>query len=401
MSVTRRGLLTVAAGVGMGVLAGRGTAAAFPAPAPVPVPPGSLPRGTILDGPVPTGRVPRTTVRTEATTADGVPTRRLPVTDVGPVIRHGAAIDVGGAREPIVFRDPLRPPGEYAMYYDGCSPEGWLACLAVSKDGGVTWAKAGRRLKLGPAGSRFDSSASSPWLVKDPATGTWVMYYLGAGSSSPVPNRVPIAPYTTCKATAPNAGGPWNQSQLTGPRFYAPDGAWHYDQSPGPVIRYGGQWRMFYTSAAKLPDGSTGWGIGVASSPSLVNDLWKCKSTPCLPLTERLENAAVFQDPGTGLWWLFSNHIGSYVVADKRYYYGDSVWAYWSTDPFFGWSTDRRCLVIDRTSSPWATGAIGMPSVQQVGDKLAIYYDASPTGDLGHMGRDVGLAWAQLPLAAT
>ena len=39
-----------------------------------------------------------------------------------------------------------------------------------------------------------------------------------------------------------------------------------------------------------------------------------------------------------------------------------------------------------------------MPSVVKVGDRLALFYDASPTGADSNMGRDIGMAWLPLPL---
>jgi hypothetical protein len=38
-----------------------------------------------------------------------------------------------------------------------------------------------------------------------------------------------------------------------------------------------------------------------------------------------------------------------------------------------------------------------MPSVVPVGQRLALFYDASPSSG-GNMGRDIGLAWLDLPL---
>lgn len=35
-----------------------------------------------------------------------------------------------GCREPVLIEDG----GIYHLFYDGSGPEGWLACLAVSKD---------------------------------------------------------------------------------------------------------------------------------------------------------------------------------------------------------------------------------------------------------------------------
>jgi hypothetical protein len=41
---------------------------------------------------------------------------------------------------------------------------------------------------------------------------------------------------------------------------------------------------------------------------------------------------------------------------------------------------------------------VGMPSVVQVGKRLALFYDAPGADSMSHMGRDIGLAWFDLPL---
>ena len=55
-------------------------------------------------------------------------------------------------------------------------------------------------------------------------------------------------------------------------------------------------------------------------------------------------------------------------------------------------------MVLDEANCHWCKRAIGMPSVVKVGNRLALFYDASPDGADGNMGRDIGLA--QLPLRA-
>ncbi|MHB8901555.1 MAG: hypothetical protein ACYC6Y_22615, partial [Thermoguttaceae bacterium] len=73
------------------------------------------------------------------------------------------------------------------------------------------------------------------------------------------------------------------------------------------------------------------------------------------------------------------------------------VWVYWSKD-LNQWSTDRKAVVLDGKNCTWSRKCIGLPSVVQVIDRLAIVYDA-PGGDRkSHMNRDVGLAWLDLPL---
>jgi hypothetical protein len=39
-----------------------------------------------------------------------------------------------------------------------------------------------------------------------------------------------------------------------------------------------------------------------------------------------------------------------------------------------------------------------MPSVLPVGGRLALFYDAPGGDSMSHMGRNIGLAWFDLPL---
>lgn len=60
-------------------------------------------------------------------------------------------------------------------------------------------------------------------------------------------------------------------------------------------------------------------------------------------------------------------------------------------------------MVLDGQNCTWAKKCIGLPSVVQVGKRLAIFYDA-PEGNSTshmkrHMKRHVGLAWLELPLS--
>lgn len=41
---------------------------------------------------------------------------------------------------------------------------------------------------------------------------------------------------------------------------------------------------------------------------------------------------------------------------------------------------------------------IGLPTVQPVGNRLAIYYEGAAGTSTDHIHRDVGLAWLALPL---
>src|SRR5437763_16726081 len=99
--------------------------------------------------------------------ADGRPTAtlRLDAKDSGPIIRHGQGpgkCDFLGAREAICFR----ANGAYYLHYDGAGPNGWLACLAISRDL-QHWDFKGPILDLGPPGTDDAGTASSPWTVFD------------------------------------------------------------------------------------------------------------------------------------------------------------------------------------------------------------------------------------------
>jgi len=50
-------------------------------------------------------------------------------------------------------------------------------------------------------------------------------------------------------------------------------------------------------------------------------------------------------------------------------------------------------------NSIWSKTAIGMATVTKVGNRLAIFYDLNHSNYHQHMGRDIGLAWLDLPLS--
>src|SRR5258705_9287590 len=90
---------------------------------------------------------------------------RLDAVDHGRILRHGdgpGQCDKIGAREAIVFQWK----GIYYLHYDGAGAQGWLACLATSKDL-TNWTKQGPALRFGPKGSLDSGTASSPWVYND------------------------------------------------------------------------------------------------------------------------------------------------------------------------------------------------------------------------------------------
>ena len=90
-------------------------------------------------------------------------------------------------------------------------------------------------LSLGKPGEMDSASASYGTTFWD---GTmWHMYYLGTPNSSPAPDRVPWFPYTTMKAKAPAATGPWTKQQDVTP-FKPKHGTYYSDTaSPGAIER--------------------------------------------------------------------------------------------------------------------------------------------------------------------
>ena len=85
---------------------------------------------------------------------------RLDATDAGRIMKHGDGpdqCDANGMREPSIVQED----GKFFLFYDGCAPPGWMACLATSDDL-KTWKKHGRVLSLGPVGTDDSATASSP-----------------------------------------------------------------------------------------------------------------------------------------------------------------------------------------------------------------------------------------------
>jgi hypothetical protein len=73
------------------------------------------------------------------------------------------------------------------------------------------------------------------------------------------------------------------------------------------------------------------------------------------------------------------------------------VWVFWSAD-LDHWNMEQKAVVLEGQNCTWAKRAIGMPSVIQVEKRLALFYDGCPGEAVSHRGREIGLAWLQLPL---
>jgi len=316
---------------------------------------------------------------------------RLDATDSGPIIRHGEGpdkCDYLGAREAICFQFH----GTYYLHYDGAGPTGWRACLAVSGDL-KRWELKGPVLDLGETGTDDAGTASSPWTVFDGKW--WHIFYVGCRTTTAPPNRIPAVPYFTLAARSPRPQGPWTKQRDVVP-FRTKPGTYYSDTaSPGQIVKQGDEYLMFFSAAAftNEPKRRLLRTLGIARTRNL-DGPWDVDPQPALPPEHQIENAALYFEKANKAWFLFTNHIG----LDTEGEYTESIWVYWSRE-LNRWDAERRAIVLDRTNCAWSKRCIGMPSVVKVGRRLALFYDASTTTS-GNMGRDVGLAWLNLPLNA-
>jgi predicted GH43/DUF377 family glycosyl hydrolase len=328
-------------------------------------------------------------VTASATTSykDGRPTAnyRLPAMDQGVVLRHGdgpGKCDYLGARDIWVWEDH----GTYYMHYDGAGSKGWLACLATSEDA-VHWEKKGPVLDFGQPGSEDSASASYGTTYFD--GNQWHMFYLGTPNASPAPNFIPSFPYLTMKATGTSPTGPWVKQPKVVPFRTKPGTYYSITASPGQIIKQDDEYVMVFS----VTDGSVKRTLSLARTRDL-DGPWKIQSHPILPSAEQIENSSLYFEPTNQTWFLFTNHIGTQDNAGE---YTDAIWVYWSKD-LNKWDPAQKAIVLDGLNCTWSKTCIGLPSVVQIGQRLAIFYDGPGGTDTSHMNRDVGLAWLNLPL---
>jgi predicted GH43/DUF377 family glycosyl hydrolase len=324
-----------------------------------------------------------------ATYFDGRPqaSLRLETRDQGVVLKHGGGpgdCDILGAREAIVFEDK----GVYYLHYDGAGKNGWLACLATSKDL-VHWEKRGPALDFGKLGSPDSASASAAWLIRDGKW--WHMFYLGTPNVSPSPNYIPMFPYQTLKARSLSPTGPWEKQYDAVPFTPQPGTYYSATASPGHVVKHNGQFLMFFSASTSGPDIKRTLSIARAKN---LDGPWVVQANPILPPAEQVENSSLYFEPKNKTWFLFTNHIG---INERKEEFTDAVWVYWSND-LNKWNPQNKAVVLDGRNCSWSKACIGMPSVIKTGKRLAILYDAPGADSISHMNRDIGLAWLDLPL---
>ncbi|MCL2104662.1 MAG: hypothetical protein FWH21_06380 [Kiritimatiellaeota bacterium] len=315
------------------------------------------------------------------------PVYRLEAVDAGRVLRHGdgpGECDINGMREASV----IEHKGTYYLYYDGCAPKGWVACLATSTDLSH-WTKHGPKLTLGADGEDDSGTASSPWFARDDE-GMWHMFYVSCRQTTPPPSSIPALPYTVSKARAVSLAGPWEKQKEVIPFRPAPGTYNAGTACPGFIVSRGGEHLMFYSAASGRPFKRT---LALARTREL-NGVWQVAPEPLFPLDEQIENSSLYFEPSNQTWFLFTNHIG---VNEQGAEYTDAIWVYWSKD-LEHWDTSRKAVVLDGRNCGWSKTCLGMPSVIRKGDRLAVLYDAPGGESADHMKRDIGLAWLSLPL---
>ncbi len=332
--------------------------------------------------------------------ADGRPvaTARMDAVDHGVVLAHGDGpnlCDVYGARDVWVYEDG----GVYYMHYDAAGDVGWLCALATSTDG-VRWTKRGPVLSLGGPGD--DDSASASYGVTYRDGNAWHLFYLGTPHTTPPPDRIPAFPYLTMKARSASPSGPWRKQPEVMPFRTAPDTYYTVTASPGHIIRRDGEYMQFFSAAIQTGDVIRRT-LGIARTRDL-DGLWTPDPEPIVPLDEQVENSSLYYEESIDTWFLFTNHVGLEVgragaqASPATAEYTDAIWVYWTRD-LNRWNAHDKAVVLDGTSCAWSRRVVGLPSVLRIGDRLAVYYDALAGEGTGHMGRDIGLAWLDLPLA--
>jgi hypothetical protein len=307
--------------------------------------------------------------------------------DYGVVLHHGEgpdSCDANGARDAWVFEYK----GMYYLHYDGAGPKGWLVCRAKSSDL-MNWEREGSVLDLGKPGDKDSKSASYGVPFHDGKQ--WHLFYLGATSVSDPPDLVPAPPYYTLKATAPTPLGPWKKQKGVTP--FLPKAKTFYSAaaSPGQTVAdpKGGFLHFFSGSEGEHLFKRS---IGIARTTDL-NATWKIDPQPIVPPDDQIENSSLYYQEENKTWFLFTNHVG--IAGGNEY--TDAIWVYWTKD-LNRWDPRAKAVVLDESNCTWSKRIVGLPSVLRVGSKLAILYDGTSNDDIGHMRRDIGLAWLDLPL---
>ena len=352
------------------------------------------------------------------------------VHDQGVVLRQSKPgepyywLDSKVIRQAVILREEAR--NRFLLYYDALGPEATSITLRLAESDDFIPGN-----KLGPAQvpavfeypsadyRQFSNylECGSPWFIEEDGT----FYMFNTSDTGPKGNFAPM-PYYATLSFGPSLAGPWQKETLLpgrGKHIAIPvrPGTYYSDtacagsvmENPawqGPEDRENRRYMMFFSAASchgKPGDyRSLGRGVGIARSDCLTaaddydkleGNFWEPDPAPIIPLEDDVENATLFHDADRGIWYLFVNHI------DSSNTYTDAIWVYWSEDPN-RWDPNNKAEVLSSESCSWTHGAIGMPSVLRVGDRLAMFYDGSVNGDTTHFNRNIALAYIDLPLEA-
>ncbi len=225
---------------------------------------------------------------------DGRPraTKRMGCDDQGIILRYGNgpdSCDVFGAREALINKEN----GTYYLFYDGAGKDGWIACLAKSTDL-KTWEKNGPVLQLGKPGTNDAKSAAAPWVIKN--GDAWHMFYLGTPNTTPPPDRIPVFPYLTMKATARSLEGPWTKQYNVTPFLTKKETFYSVTASPGSVVKSNGEYLQFF-SAALVDSSGIKRTLGIVHARDL-NGSWVIDTRPIFPTSEQVDAADVAYHDG-------------------------------------------------------------------------------------------------------
>lgn len=314
---------------------------------------------------------------------------RMDAKDHGIVLRYGDGpnqCDILGARDVWVFEDQ----GMYYMHYDAAGPKGWLSSLAVSNDL-VNWEKKGPILDFGKPQEEDSKGACYGVTYYDGED--WHMFYLGTPNVSDPPDLVPSFPYLTMKAKGSSPAGPWIKQKDVVPFRTKPGTYYSMTASPGQVIKNGDEYLQFFSATTeKEGNPSVQRTLGIARTKNL-DGAWTVDPQPMVPIEEQIENSTLYYEKSNKTWFLFTNHIG---IDEGEY--TDAIWVYWSKD-LNKWDPENKAIVLDGKNCSWSEKCIGLPSVVQANNKLALFYDTPGGNSNSHMKRNVGLAWLDLPLS--
>jgi predicted GH43/DUF377 family glycosyl hydrolase len=321
---------------------------------------------------------------------DGRPAvrQRISCEDQGIVLRYGDgrdSCDVFGAREALINK----AGDTYYLFYDGAGKDGWKACLAESKNL-TTWSKKGPILEFGEPGTKDAKCVAAPWVIR--SNNTWHMFYFGSPNTTPAPYRIPAFPYSTMKAKATSLAGPWIKQYDVIP-FSTKEGSFYsVTASPGFIVKNKDVYMQFF-SAAMVDSSGIKRTLGIARTKDL-DGAWIVDDKPIFPSTEQVENSSLYYQKENTTWFLFTNHVG---INSSGIEYTDAVWVFWTKD-LNKWDSLNSAVVLDSSNCKWSKGVIGMPTVIRCGNKLALLYDGFEGHGIGHMQRNIGLAWIFLPI---